>query len=276
MKKVSIISPVFDKIYKIPETMNSLLSFFKGKYDFEVYYYYNGELSKEVMQDYHFNFVKIGKNNNFNDCVADAFNRVNGDCIIVADLNDIDYQDYIHKLLVEWEAKSQIVLVKKQKSETFWGKIGNFFAGIGRKVYDFMLSFAGLNSDFHAYKNFQLFAKEVVEVIKSFPDRNYYLRNFDCWVDFRVSVLYANKKVKVKNKQKVFNRELIFALSSFGLMLATILLLVFGRAQVAQSSIVVFTLIGIGLSACLGIFAFYNLFWWFICRKTCLERNHNK
>lgn len=275
MKKVSIISPVFEKVNNISETINGLISFFKDKYDFEVYYYYNGELSAEVMQDYHFNFIKIDKDKNFNDCVTDGFERVNGDCVVVADLSNKNYQDFLVKLLVEWESKAQVVLVKKQKGESFWGKVKNFFVRIGQKIYDSLLGFANLNNDFHCYNNFQLFSKEVVEVIKSFPERNFYLRNFDCWVDFKVSILWTNENLKINNKQKVLTKDFWCALGSFALCLATLFLTIFGGRAVADENKVLFNLIGIGLILCLGVFAIYNLYWWFISRKTFLERNNN-
>lgn len=273
MKKISIISPLFDKVLRIPNVANELLEFFKDKYNFEVYFYHSVDLNENLVDDYHFNYLKITDGQNFNDCIIDGFNRVNGDCVIVADLNNVDYLDYIIKLLVEWEAKAQVVLVKKHQPNNFWGKIKKFFAKITHKLYDYLLGFVGLNSDFCAYKNFQLFGKEVVEVIKSFPEKNYYLRNFDCWVDFRVSVLYTNKKVKVKNKTKLFTRDLAYCLCSLALTASSILLVTLGGKFVPQTSIATFILIGVGLSVCLGVFSLFCLYRWFLYKQTLLKIN---
>ena len=272
MKKISIISPVFKNVLRISNVNVELLSYFKDKYNFEVFYYYTGDLKNSIKDDYHFKYIKID-NQNFNDCVVDGFNRADGDCVIVADLNNADYLNYIIKMLMEWETKAQVVLVKKNNSTSFWGKIKNFFAKIGQKIYDLLLSFVGLNADFCVYKNFQLFSREVAEVIKSFPQKNYYLRNFDCWVDYRVSILYTNKKVKVKNKTKIFTKDLIYCFCSLFLMVSSIVLVCLGKNAVAKTNMSTFILIGVGLSVCLGVFSLFCLYRWFIYKKTLLKMN---
>ena len=273
MKKISIISPVFNNVLRISTVNSELLNYFKGKYNFQVFYYYTGDLQNNGHDDYHFQYLKIVDNQNFNECVVDGFNRADGDCVIVADLNNVDYLDYISKMLIEWEAKAQVVLVKKNTSTSFWGKIKNFFVKIGQKIYDLLLSFVGLNADFGAYKNFQLFSREVAEVIKSFPEKNYYLRNFDCWVDYRVSILYTNKNVKVKNKTKTFTKDFAYCLSAFLLMIASIVLVAVGKSAVQQTNVATFVLIGVGLIICLGVFAIFCLYRWFVYKKTLLKMN---
>ena len=136
-----------------------------------------------------------------------------------------------------------------------------------------LLSFVGLHADFCAYRNFQLFSREVTEVIKSFPEKNYYLRNFDCWVDFRVSVLYSAKKVKTKNKVKVWTNDLIYGLCSLMLMVASIVIVGVGASAVQQVSRATFTLIGVGLSICLGVFSIFCLYRWFVYKRTLLKLN---
>ena len=271
MKKVSIISPIYENIFRLPEVSRELVTFFKDKYDFEIFCYYKGTLPKDLIEDYRFNFLKIENNQNFNECIVDGFDRVDGDCVIIADINNTNYMDYITKLLVEWEAKAQIVLVKKNIKSGFWGKIKQFFVNIGNKITDMLLSFAGLNCDLHAYKNFQLFSKEVVQVIKSFPQKNYYLRNFDCWVDYRVSIIYSNDKVHVKNKIKNFTNDLIYCLISFVLMLTSVLLVSVGKAYVDKTAQPAFVFIGAGLSVGLTAFSLYFLYRWIVYKKTLIN-----
>lgn len=273
MKKISIIAPVFNNVLRIFKVNAELVNYFKDKYNFEVFYYYKGDLQNNPHDDYHFNYLKIVDNQSFNDCVVDGFNRADGDCVIIADLNNSDYQDYLTKMLVEWEAKAQVVLVKKNIKTGFWDKIKNFFVNIGHKIYDLLLSFVGLNADFCAYKNFQLFSREVAEVIKSFPEKNYYLRNFDCWVDYRVSILYTNNKIKVKNKTKIFTKDFAYCLSAFALMLSSIVLVAVGKSAVPQTNVATFILIGVGLTVCLGAFAIFCLYRWFVYKKTLLKIN---
>lgn len=277
MKKVSIIAPVFNKVNRIPETMHGLVDLFKDKYDFEVLYYYTGKLPANLDNDHRFNFFKVSKDVNFDDCATSGFEISTGDCVVVADLDNVNYKDYIIKLLVEWEAKAQVVLVKKQKkTDGFWHKIGNFFSNLCGKIYDLFIGSAGLNADFKAYRNFQLFSREVVDVIKEFPEKNYYLRNFDCWVDFRVSVLHTDEKIAVKNTKKVFNSDFICALSSFVLAICMILFVSLTTKFVNAQNKATFILIGIGVILALVIFSLYNFYYFLLERCTHLKQNTNK
>ena len=272
MKKVSIISPVFDNLNRLGQTINGLTEFFKDKYDFEVLYYYSGELPKDAPSDSHFMFYKIEKNQSFDDCVTDGFAKANGNCVIVADLNDLNYEDFILKLLVEWENKAQIVLIKKEKKkQNIFQKIGGLFAKMFRKLGDFLIGIAGLNKDFRAMRTFQLFAENVVEVIKEFPQKNYYLRNFDCWVDFRVTVLYSNQIVKVKKHERRSNKYSAFSCISFFLCLAMLFVLIFTSNLIKPENRSMYMLIGIGLMVVFAVIGFYNLFKWFIFKKTKIK-----
>ena len=272
MKKVSIISPVFENLNRLGQTINGLTEFFKDKYDFEVLYYYSGELPADVTIDPHFMFYQIEKGQSYNDCITDGFEKSNGNCIIVADLNDLNYKDYLLKLLVEWENKAQIVLIKKEKQkENFFQKIGGFFAKMFRKLGDLLVGVAGLNKDFRAMRTFQLFADNVAEVIKEFPQKNYYLRNFDCWVDFRVTVLYSNEVIKVRNHEKVLNKNLLFGCTSLLLTLALLFVLVFTSNLINPANRSMYVLIGIGLMMVFAVTGFYNLFKWFIFQKTKIK-----
>lgn len=277
MKKVSIIAPVFYKVNRIPETMHGLVDLFKDKYDFEVLYYYAGKLPANLDNDHRFNFFEVSKDVNFDDCATSGFEIATGDCVVVADLDNVNYKDYIIKLLVEWEAKAQVVLVKKQKkTDGFWNRIGNFFSNLCGKIYDLFIGSAGLNADFKACRNFQLFSREVVDVIKEFPEKNYYLRNFDCWVDFRVSVLHTDEKISVKNTKKVFNSDFICALSSFVLAICMILFVSLTTKFVNAQNKATFILIGIGVILALVIFSLYNLYYFLLERCTHLKQNTNK
>ncbi len=272
MKKVSIISPVFENLNRLGQTINGLTEFFKDKYDFEVLYYYSGELPADAPTDSHFMFYQIEKGQSYNDCITDGFEKANGNCVIVADLNDLNYKDYLLKLLVEWENKAQIVLIKKEKEkQNFFQKIGNFFGKIFRKLGDLLVGVAGLNKDFRAMRTFQLFADNVVEVIKEFPQKNYYLRNFDCWVDFRVTVLYSNEILKVKNHEKVFNKNLFFGCTSLLLSLAMLFVLIFTSKLIDATNRSMYVLIGIGLMIVFAVIGLYNLYKGFVYKKTKIK-----
>ena len=273
MKKVSIISPVFENVHRISQTMSGLIDFFKDKYEFEVFYYHSAELPENLINDSRFMFIKTKPKQSHDDCVVEGFEKATGDCVIVADLNNIEYKEYLLKLLIEWENNAQIVLVKRDDSKlNFFQKIGRMFVKLGHKIQDLFMSVAGLSKDFRVARTFQLFARNVVEVIKEFPEKNYYLRNFDCWVDFRVSVLKSKEKIKVKRKQQVINSDFYCFLGSALLFLGTLLAVIFTASKIATDKRAMYLLMGIGLMLFFIVFGVYNFYHWQIFKLTNMRK----
>ena len=277
MKKISIISPIFDNVNRIGQTVNGLLELFKDKYEVEGLYYHSVELPNEIPADNHFLFYKIEKGQDYNYCVTDGFEKADGNCVIVANLDDVNYKDYIVKLLAEWENNAQIVLIKKEEKErNFFQKIGHFFAGVFHKLSNLILGMFGLSKDFRAMRTFQLFSDNVVEVIKEFPEKNYYLRNFDCWVDFRVTVLRTNAKIKVKEHNKAVNKHFVFSAGSTALFLGLLFTVIFTNGLIDQSKRTMFVLIGIGLMALFAIIGFIEFLKGFVYKKTKIQKEFKK
>ena len=275
MKKVSIISPIYANINRIGQTVNGLLELFKDRYDFEVLYYHSVDLPEETPVDNHFLFYKIEKGQSYNDCITDAFAKVNGNCVIVANLDDVNYKEYITKLLVEWENKAQIVLLKKEeKKRNIFQKIGHMFVRCFQKLSDFVLGMFNLSKDFRAMRTWQLFSDNVVEVIKEFPEKNYYLRNFDCWVDFRVSVLRTSSKVKVKQHEKKLNKNFAFSAISTVMFLGLLFAVIFTAGLIDESKRSMYVLIGIGLMVVFAVFGFVEFLKWYVYKKTRIKKEY--
>lgn len=273
MKKISIISPVFENVNRISQTMSGLIDFFNDKYEFEVFYYHSVDLPENLLSDARFLFTKTTPKQSHDDCVVDGFERATGDCVIVADLNNVDYKDYLLKLLIEWENNAQIVLVKHdEKKLNFFQKIGKLFVKLTHKIQDLFMSMAGLAKDFRAARTFQLFARNVVEVIKEFPEKNYYLRNFDCWVDFRVSVLKSKQKIKVKRRQQTVNSDFYCFLGSTLLFLGLLFAVIFTAGKITQDKRAMFVLLGIGLMLFFAIFGVYNFYHWQIFKLANIRK----
>lgn len=273
MKKISIISPVFENVNRISQTMTGLIEFFKDKYEFEVFYYHSVDLPENLISDSRFLFTKINQKQSHDDCVVDGFEKASGDCVIVADLNNVDYKEYLFRLIIEWENNAQIVLVKQEEQKlNFFQKIGRLFVKLGHKIQDLFMGIAGLTKDFRASRTFQLFARNVVEVINEFPEKNYYLRNYDCWVDFRVSILKSKQKIKVNRKQQVFNSDFYCFLASSILFLGMLFTVIFTAGKIAQDGRSTYVLIGIGLMLLFVIFGLFNFYYWQIFRLTNIRK----
>lgn len=276
MNKISIISPVFENVNRISETMSSLIDFFKDKYEFEVMYYHTAELPQGLTEDPRFTFNKVDKKKSHDDCVTDGFQKATGDAVIVADLDNVNYQDYIRQLLIEWENKAQIVLLKKQAPKGFWHNIGSFFVKVGHCISNMFTGVVNLSKDFRAMRTFQLFARNVVEVINEFPEKNYYLRNFDCWVDFRVTIVYIDKKIKVKRKQKKSTADLWTSLVSTLLFAGVLVAMILLQGKVPEANRLMFNVLGVGLACVFFILALWGMVSYIVYRKTNLTRKFRK
>lgn len=277
MRKISIIAPILNNFNRVEETMSGILELLKDKYEFEVFYYYCGKLPKDLATDTNFLFLETSPDKTFDDCVTMGFEKADGDAVIVADLNNVNYKDYITKLILEWEVNAQVVLVKKEKKiTTFWQKVGDFFVKLKNKFYNFMVGLGGLNKDFMAFRTFQLFSREVAEVIKEFPQKNYYLRNFDTWIDFRVSVLIAKEDSKLEQKEHIVDDKFIMFLCFSSVFIGLLLLVCFTARLVNAQSRSLYVLIGIGLMIASLVIGLYNLYKWFIHKKTKLPYVQNK
>lgn len=272
MKKVSIISPVFQKVNRVNETMSGLIELFEGKYEFEVIYYYQGNLPEGTGKDPRFTFIKLEKKTSHDECITEGFKIATGDCVIVADLDNVNYKEYIRELIVQWEDKAQIVLTKKDESNlNFFQKIGRLFTKIGHAISNIFTAFANLNKDFRVMRTFQLFARNVVEVINEFPERNYYLRNFDCWVDFRVSIMYVKEKIRVKRYQKKSTADLWTFLSTFIVCVGMIFALIFTTSMIPANNQSMYSIIGIGITVVMGAVALFSLYHYILYIKTNLR-----
>ena len=274
MKKISIISPIYENVGDLSKKIMEFDEFFKDKYDYQIICYYYGQLPGSLVSDSRFVYYRIEEGQGYDDCVADGFSRADGDAVIVADINNEHYLEYIQDLLLEWESRAEVVLTKYQddKKLNFIQKVGRFFVNLFEKFQNWVLSVAGLTKDYKAVRTFQLFDRNSSDLIKEFPAKNYYLRNFDNWKDYRVAVLKTKEDVKVDRHDKVWTPDLIVSTVSFGISFVMILILAITAGSIASSNRAMYTLIGIGLIIAAFLFGLRNLFFWFIFRKTRIKR----
>ena len=132
-----------------------------------------------------------------------------------------------------------------------------------------MLSFAKLGDELFVNSNFGLFSKRASNIIKSFPNKNYYLRNFDCFEDYNVQFL-DYQKAKREPAKNTFNIYFLMFTLSFAIGLSSLLLIIFGIKSVYISIQAFFTMIGITLTFAGGLFGLYNLHIWFLQKRTRL------
>ena len=277
MKKISIIAPVFEKVSKLIQVVSELDNFLKDKFDYEVFCYYRAQLPGKAQTNQKFVFLRIEEGRSFDDCVTDGFSKADGDCIIVADFNNDNYLDYLKNLLEQWGRNADVVLVKKDdKHLNLFQKIGKLFKRLFKKIEGMFLGFANLAKDYEASRTFQLFSKNVCEIIKEFPEKNHYLRNFDCWGDYRVAVIRTTENIKVARHEKKWTADLTWSLLMSIVAVGVLIAMIFTTGLVPIKNRAMFLIVGVGIIVAFAVFGLYNLFLWYVFRKTKISRKKRK
>lgn len=264
MKEICIIAPMLSSFEKIDGFLKNVKDICRDKYNFLLIISHIDDVPKKYVKKENIKFLKAEYSDNFDSCVTKGFEVADGDANIVVDVEDENCEKNIAEALIKFENGAEIVLMKRKKGSK------NIFSRFARFIYSKMLQFAKLGADNFAYANFGLFTKRVSNVIKSFPEKNYYLRNFDCYEDYKIEFLEYQKVKKVKNFDNFFNQYSIMFLASFAIAIASLFLLIFGINAVKVNNQAFFTMIGITLIFAGVLFGAYNFHIWFLTRKTKL------
>ena len=258
MKKITIIAPFLFGQENLDQFSKKIAELARNKYDYKVICFVPEE--PKQFDDEHFEFQKIDGSMNFDDCVTKGFESKIFDAVLVLDESQPNFEQIADEMLKKWENGADIVLAKNEK------KIGLF-----KKLYSAILKIAKLDADFFANKNFGLFSKDVAKIIKSFPSKNYYLRNFDCWVDYKIAFVPDKMQSKAKTKLPVFNQYMVMFLCSMLVFLLSLTLVCALSTLVPAQNQSTFVLVGICLMVASICFGFYNLYLWLLRRKTRLD-----
>jgi hypothetical protein len=274
MKKISIISPLNDFL-DIPKKMNLLDNLLMNKYDYEVFFIYDKYLPKELNSTHKYTFIQTKLDATYNDKVVVGFNLISGSCALIIDFNKEHWQEYLIRLLVEWENGATIVLTKYKPSKIgFWQRIGGFFKGIFNKIYAKVLNILELGKDLKCMDTFQLFSENVYTIIKEFPEKNSYLRNFDCWVDQKIKVLLSEEKIVVDKEMPKWSGDLTKSLLLFIGALAYAVFMFFSYSYfLAKDAVFTYIALSILILFMLLFFGLYYLFVDFLHRRIGIAKN---
>ena len=258
MKKITIIAPFLFGLENLDQLSRQIAELARNKYDYKVVCFVPEE--PKQFDDGHFDFQKVDESVSFDDCVTKGFESEIFDAVLVLDESQPNCCQIAGEMLERWENGADIVLAKNDK------KIGLF-----KKLYSAILKIAKLGSDFFANKNFGLFSSNVAKIIKSFPSKNYYLRNFDCWVDYKIDFVTDKMQSKAKTKLPVFNQYMVLFLCSMFVFLLSLTLVCALSSLVPAQNQSTFVLVGLCLMVASICFGLYNLYLWLIRRKTRLD-----
>jgi len=222
MRKVSIISSDFD-LNRFEEVLQRCDEVFNKTYHYEVVFITTTSDYKNFSSSHNVKFVKVANNMTYNEKITCGILHSEGACTMIVDFNRENWDDYVVSMLYEWENGANIVNFKNlQKDSSFFGKL-NY------KIRDKFLGMFNYEADKHNFRTFELYSKDVLEIMKVEPEKIPYLRASHKWLDYKEVTLRVDKKIKTKITwaKKDYNFWLgvsllaifvIFASLMFGLM----------------------------------------------------------
>lgn len=221
IKKITVVVPnTVDE--KVDDFVQKVAGLFVN-YQFDFVFVTNENSVLESLENK--KVVKVKPDLSFNKRVVEAFNFLTGDCVIICDITNDDYEKYLKDMVSAWEKGSKIVRLEyKPNNLTFFQKIGKFFQKLHQKVLNFLISFGGLNKQLDCYNDFQLYDKSVYRLMVAIPEKNAYLRNFDELRYFPSSKVTTTEKIVVANDKPKWNKKFLISTILLSLFLVSILL----------------------------------------------------
>lgn len=260
MEKICFIAPV-EEIKNLNVLAGNITDICQNEYDFNIIVLCDKEVPSDVVLPRSVVYVKTENTMNFDSKISLGFQYTIGyDLTIIIDFNNKNYKNYIQGMLQNYSEGSDVVYVKKDvKKDGFFNKIKNFFVNIYRGVAKLFFRMIVGTDELDVYNGFQLFSKNVTEIILSLNENNKYLRNFDCWNGFKVSYVLSDKKEKQARHEKFWNKKNIVGTILSVLAIVTFVVCLSTCHLLPLSSRFIYLSCGLTLTVGFSFFGVYNL-----------------
>ncbi len=260
MEKICFIAPV-EEIKNLNVLVGNIKDICQNQYDFNIIVLCDKDIPNDMVLSQSIVYVKTDDLANFDSKVTLGFQYTIGyDLTVVIDFNNGNYKKYIQGMLQNYSEGSDVVYVKKEvKKDGFFSKIKNFFVNIYKNIKKMFFRMIVGTDELDVYNGFQLFSKNVTEIILSLNENNKYLRNFDCWNGFKVSYVLSNKKEKQSKHEKFWNKKNILGIVLSILALTTLVVCLSTCLLLPLSTRFIYLSCGLTLTVGLAFFGVYNL-----------------
>ena len=215
---LSVIVPVYNEKENIPTLHDRLCEFFSAKdYNFELIFVDDGSKDNSLdlirqfhAQDNRVKYLSLARNFGHQIAITSGINFAQGNAVVVMDADLQDPPELIPEMIEKWQQGFQIVYAQRvaRKGENF---IKISFAFLFYRIIKF-LSEIDIPID---TGDFCLMDKKVVDILKTMPERNRYVRGLRAWVGFRKTAVTYNRDPRFKGKPKyTFFKSFLLAIDS--------------------------------------------------------------
>lgn len=216
---LTIVIPVFNEEETLGQLRQRLVATCDGLDDvsWRVLYVNDGsrDRSLELLEEQHredlrFSVLDLSRNFGHQAAVSAGLDHADGDAVVVMDGDLQDPPEVIARFLERWREGFEIVYAQRRKrKESFFKRVA--YAGF----YRLLRWMAKIDVPLDA-GDFSLLDRRVVEVLRSMPETNRFIRGLRSWVGFRSVGVEYERDERFAGRSKYSLRGLVrLALSGF-------------------------------------------------------------
>lgn len=221
MKKISIISPVYNEESNIPifyDQVKMVILSLLGKYDFEIIFVDDGSTDKtlEIIKalagsDLCVKYIEFSRNFGKEMAITAGLHLAKGDGAI---LIDVDMQHPIEKIpefIVSWEQGNEVVVGIRNSS-----KSDTLMKVLGSKLFYKIMSQISETEIIPNSTDFRLLDRKVIDAFNQCTERTRITRGLIAWLGFKRSLIEFEANDRASGQASYSTFKLIkLALSSF-------------------------------------------------------------
>ncbi|OHA01870.1 MAG: glycosyl transferase [Candidatus Sungbacteria bacterium RIFCSPHIGHO2_02_FULL_49_12] len=192
--QISIIVPVYNEEKVIPELLRRLVYVLaKLSERYEILFIDDGSrdstgelLYEAAKNNAHLRVLQFSRNFGHQSAVSAGLDHVSGEAAVIIDGDLQDPPEIIPMLIEEWSKGYDVVYGVRVRRKEWWGKRLAYF------LFYRLLKRIAVGVDLPLDSgDFALISRPVIDVIKSMPERNRYVRGLRSWAGFKqVGVSY--------------------------------------------------------------------------------------
>ena len=208
--RLSVIVPLHDEQDNLPFLHQRLSAALAGLGSYEVIFVDDGsrDCSAAVALDLQaadeaVRLVRLTRNFGKEGAVAAGMDAARGDAVIVMDADLQDPPEVLPELVRQWEAGYEVVYaIRRKRKETLWKRAGYHV------FYRLMRLVAEVDMPLDA-GDFCLMDRRVVDVVRTLPEKNRFMRGLRSWAGFRQIGVEYERPVRHAGDAKFTLRKLI-------------------------------------------------------------------
>jgi len=208
--RLSVVVPFHNEQDNLPVLHDRLSRALTGTGSFEIVFVDDGSRDRSAAvalelqaTDEAVRLVRLTRNFGKEGAVAAGMDAARGDAVIVMDADLQDPPEVLPELVHQWEAGFEVVYaVRRKRKETLWKRAGyHLFYRIMRVVSEVDMPLdAG---------DFCLMDRRVVDVVRTLPEKNRFMRGLRSWAGFRQVGVEYERPVRHAGDAKFTFRKLV-------------------------------------------------------------------